>query len=120
MEEDYYQTKESVNDYIRLAKDVHGGALIQKLKKFLPRSTTLLEMGSGPGTDWNTLNQDFDVIGSDLSPEFLRHLKAANPMGTFIPLDAISIQTDKMFDGIYSNKVLHHLKNNELADSIQR
>ena len=32
----YYKTKESVEEYIKLAKDVNGGELIEKLKKFLP------------------------------------------------------------------------------------
>ena len=35
-------------------------------------------------------------------------------------LDAITLSTNKKFDGIYSNKVLHHLKDNELVDSLRR
>lgn len=40
--------------------------------------------------------------------------------GEFLNLDAISINTNKTFEGIYSNKVWHHLMDNELADSIKR
>lgn len=118
--EDYYKTKESVEEYIRLAKDVNGGELIKKLKNFLPLNSTLLEIGTGPGTDWNILNQDYNVTGSDNSTEFLNHLSSVNPKGNFFELDAITIQTNRKFDGIYSNKVLHHLKDNELKDSIKR
>lgn len=117
---DYYKTKESVEEYIRLAKDVNGGNLIKKLKKFLPANSTLLEIGTGPGTDWNLLNETYEVVGSDNSLEFLNHLTSVNPKGEFIELDAAILHTDKMFDGIYSNKVMHHLKANELDNSIKR
>lgn len=120
MNGEYYKTKESVEEYIRLAKDVNGSELIEKLKEFLPLESTLLEMGTGPGTDWSILNLDFKVVGSDNSPEFLSHLISANPNGSFIELDAATLSTNKRFDAIYSNKVLHHLKDHELKDSIQR
>ncbi|MGD1890371.1 MAG: class I SAM-dependent methyltransferase [Cyclobacteriaceae bacterium] len=117
---DYYKTKDSVEEYIRLAKDVNGSQLIEKLKKFLPGSSTLLEIGSGPGTDWKILNRDYEVVGSDNSQEFLSHLTSNNPAGTFLELDAITLNTDDRFDGIYSNKVLHHLKDDELINSLKR
>ncbi len=120
MTKDYYRTRESVEEYIRLAKDVNGSELIKKLKRFLPSNSTLLELGTGPGTDWNILKEDYEVVGSDNSHEFLNHLISANPKGRFLKLDAITLSTDEMFDGIYSNKVLHHLKGNELIDSIKR
>lgn len=116
----YYKTKESVDEYIRLAKDVSGQKLIAIFKNFLPLNSTILEMGSGPGTDWNILNQDYDVLGSDNSHEFLSHLISGNPKGKFIELDAVTLRTEEKFDGIYSNKVMHHLKDIELTDSIKR
>ena len=116
----YYNTKESVKEYIKLAKDVNGKQLIQKLGQFLPSGSTLLEIGSGPGTDWGLLNQLFKVIGSDNSKEFLSHLIAENPDGEFLELDAITLKTDKKVDGIYSNKVLHHLKDDELVEAVKR
>lgn len=120
MSGDYYKTKESVKEYIKLAKDVNGGELIEKLKMFLPSNSTLLEIGTGPGTDWNILNGDYKVVGSDYSQEFLSHLISNNPTGRFLELDAITLNTDERFEGIYSNKVLHHLKDNELTDSIKK
>lgn len=120
MEDKYYKTKESVNEYIKLAKGVSGKQLIEKLEKVLPANAVLLEIGSGPGTDWRILNQSYNVIGSDNSTEFLDHLNNKNPNEKFIKLDAITLRTDKKFDGIYSNKVMHHLTGNELIDSIKR
>ncbi len=120
MTKDYYKTEESVEEYIQLAKDVNGGELIKKLKKFLPLNSSLLELGTGPGTDWNILTEDYEVVGSDNSPQFLNHLISANPQGRFIELDAVTLHTDETFDGIYSNKVMHHLKDHELVNSIVR
>ena len=120
MEGEYYKTKESVEEYIRLAKDVSGKQLIEKLKRILPANSVFLEIGSGPGTDWKILSESYKVIGSDNSAEFLNHLINENPNGEFLELDAITLKTDKNFDGIYSNKVMHHLTNNELIDSVKR
>ena len=120
MKGEYYNTKESVDEYIKLAKDVNGKQLIEKLERVLQPNSVLLEIGSGPGTDWKILNKSYSVIGSDNSTEFLNHLISENPNGKFLELDAITLITDKKFDGIYSNKVMHHLTDNELADSIKR
>ncbi|MDX5586427.1 MAG: class I SAM-dependent methyltransferase [Aureibaculum sp.] len=120
MEGKYYKTKESVEEYIRLAKDVSGKQLIEKLKRILPANSVLLEIGSGPGTDWKILSESYKVIGSDNSTEFINHLINKNPNGEFLELDAITLKTGKYFDGIYSNKVIHHLTDNELIDSVKR
>lgn len=120
MEGEYYKTKESVEEYIQLAKDVSGKQLIEKLEKVLPESSSLLEIGSGPGTDWKILGRSYHVTGSDNSIEFLNHLISKNVNGEFLELDAISLKTDKKFDGIYSNKVMHHLNDDELLDSTKR
>ncbi|CAL2078711.1 class I SAM-dependent methyltransferase [Tenacibaculum sp. 190524A02b] len=120
MHTDYYKTKASVAEYIELAKDVSGKDLIEKLKPFLPDTASLLEIGSGPGTDWNLLNTTYNVVGSDNSEVFLKHLTTHNPTGEFLLLDAITLDTDKKFDGLYANKVLHHLTNDELLASIKQ
>jgi trans-aconitate methyltransferase len=120
MNSGYYHTKESVEEYIRLAKDVNGKQLIEKLKQVLPAKSFLLELGSGPGSDWKILNETYNVTGSDNSTEFINHLKSEIYDGQFIELDAITLETEMKFDGIYSNKVLHHLRDHELTDSIRR
>ncbi len=120
MPTDYYKSKASVEEYIRLAKDVNGSELIGNLKRFLPKNSTLLEIGTGPGTDWKLLDEDYQVVGSDNSLQFLDHLHSSIPNGRFIELDAVSLPIDEKFEGIYSNKVMHHLKDHELRDSIVR
>lgn len=120
MNQNYYQNKESVEEYIRLAKDVNSGQLIRKLKDFLPTNSLLLEIGSGPGTDFQILKKDYRVVGSDFSEEFLNRLINNNIDDDFLHLNATTLETDKKFDGIYSNKVLQHLNNEELKKSIHR
>jgi trans-aconitate methyltransferase len=66
------------------------------------------------------LSDTYQVTGSDDSQEFLNHLQQTYPRGEFLNIDAATIVTDKKFHGIYSNKVLHHLKNEELISSVQK
>jgi SAM-dependent methyltransferase len=120
MEELYYKTKASVKEYIKAAEGYDGKLLIAKLREYLPSGSSILEIGSGPGTDWNILKKDYQVVGSDNSTEFLKHLTSNNPAGKFLELDAVNLATNESFDGIYSNKVLHHLKDEELMASIKR
>ncbi len=120
MSTDYYKSKESVEGYLKVAADVNSKPLIEKLKGFLAAGSTLLELGSGPGADWKILNETYNVTGSDNSDEFLNHLKAVNPNDAFLNLDAVTIKTEHQYDGIYSNKVLHHLEDDELRKSITK
>lgn len=120
MNDNYYKTKESVEEYINLAEGIDGRQLIEKLKKFLEPKSSILEIGSGPGTDFQILKKDYRVIGSDFSTEFLRRLISNNEKEEFLHLDAVTLKTNKKFDGIYSNKVLQHLSDEDLRKSIQR
>lgn len=116
----YYHSKESVREYIKMAKGHDGRKIIPLLKEYLPAKSHVLEIGSGPGTDWQILQKSFITTGSDNSNEFLRHLSNTNPKGKFIQLDASSLLTELKFDAIYSNKVLHHLEDLALDNSIAR
>lgn len=120
MNVNYYHSRASVNEYISLSKDVSGRELIEKFNLILPKKSTVLELGSGPGTDWKILSENHTVIGSDNSKEFLRHLNRQCPKGKFIELDAVSLNTQLKFDGIYSNKVLHHLTDHDLLQSAKK
>lgn len=116
----YYNNKNAVEEYIKAAEGFNGGKLIKKLKEFLPSQSLLLEIGSGPGTDWKILKENYLVTGSDYSENFIQHLYKQFPECEFLQLDAVSLETNKTFDAIYSNKVLHHLTDDELKTSIKR
>lgn len=120
MEEKYYHTKSSVEEYIKMAEGYNGARLISKLKEFLPANASLLELGSGPGTDYKILSEIYAVTGSDYSKAFLIHLKRSFPEGKFLELEAGLLRTEMRFEGIYSNKVLHHLSDEALQTSIKR
>ena len=117
---DYYKTKKSVEEYIKMARGHDGGKIITELKNFLPAKAHVLEIGSGPGTDWSILQKYYEITGSDNSPEFLKRLTAKFPDEAFLLLEASTLKTDLKFDGIYSNKVLHHLEDEALGASINR
>lgn len=120
MSQGFYHTKASVDLYYKMTENINGQLLIDKLKDYLSPKSSLLELGTGPGHDWKILSKDYKVIGSDLSDEFLARLKVNYPTGEFLKLNAANLNYEGVFDGIYSNKVLHHLKDEELHQSIAR
>ncbi|ANQ51883.1 class I SAM-dependent methyltransferase [Flammeovirga sp. MY04] len=117
---EYYKNKETVSEYIKMAAEVDGQELIDVLKHHLPKGSKVLELGTGPGTDFHILEKDYEVIGSDFSEEFLKRLKKRFAEGIFLNLDASTIETDEKFDGIYSNKVFQHLTDDQIKSSIYR
>lgn len=120
MSKAYYHTKESVEEYIKLSEGHDGTHLITPLSKFLPAQLSVLEIGSAEGKDIELLSQTYKVTGSDYSEEFLKVLRSRLPNFDFLHLNAATLETDLCFDGIYSNKVLHHLTDEELLNSINR
>lgn len=120
MAENFYNNKVSVQEYIKMAEGFNGQNLINNFKKYLAPNSKVLEIGSGPGSDWEILNNTFDVTGSDNSQEFLGHLNQEYPNGKFLKLDATTLDLKGITDGIYSNKVLHHLTDPDLKKSIKR
>lgn len=60
------------------------------------------------------------VTGSDNSQVFLDRYRKQNPLADLIKLDAVTILTDRKFDCIYTNKVLHHMVREDLKKSFQR
>ena len=94
MTNQYYLTKQSVNEYVKIVEGYNGHDLIEKLKVFLPKHSSILKLGSGPGVDLKILSENYHVTGLDYSQIFL--------------------------DYIYSNKVLQHLTDDELLEPINR
>ncbi len=116
----YYDTQKGIKEYSRRSQKWGGQKLIKILKKHLPKNSTLLELGMGPGRDFDILKKIYVVTGSDCSKAFLENYKNKNKKSDLIKLDAITIRTTRRFDGIYTNKVLQHLTKRELKKSIKR
>ena len=116
----YYDTKKGIQEYTARSEKWGGQKLIKILKKHLPKNSTLLELGMGPGRDFDILKKIYSTTGSDCSKAFLDRYKKSNKKANLLKLDAVTIQTDKKFDGIYTNKVLQHLTKWDLKKSIKR
>ena len=115
----FFDTEKGVNDYIKMAEGFDGAELIKILRNFLPDGSSLLELGMGPGKDMDLLQKYYNVTGSDNSKIFLDKYKQKNKDADLLLLDAVSLKTDRKFDGIYSNKVLHHLTTDDLKTSLK-
>ena len=105
----FYDDPKNAEDYVKLAKGYDGAALIQILKKHLSDGSSLLELGMGPGVDLDILAKNYRVTGSDNAAYFVDRYKKHHPDADLLILDAIELNSDRQFDCIYSNKVLHHL-----------
>ena len=116
----YYDTEEGVNEYVEIAEGYDGRALVEVLRKHLGSNAAVLELGMGPGKDLEILGESFQVTGSDSSAVFLDQYRAKDPDADLVLLDAVTMDIDRQFDGIYSNKVLQHLTRDELATSLRR
>ena len=116
----FYDEKKTALQYIAMADGFNGRELVEVLKLHLPVGASVLELGMGPGIDLNLLKTHFEVTGSDSSQFFLDRYRASWPDSDLIQLDAMDLDTGRVFDCIYSNKVLHHLTDEELTRSLHR
>ncbi|MCA9948696.1 MAG: class I SAM-dependent methyltransferase [Anaerolineales bacterium] len=117
---DFYADPKNVEDYIKMAEGYDGKELIPLLNPYLPEGASVLELGMGPGVDLDILSQRYQVTGSDRSPIFLERYRQKNENADLLLLDAITLETERRFDAIYSNKVLHHLTPEELKQSLEK
>ena len=116
----YFDERKNVDEYIQIADGYDGQELIAILKLHLPAESTVLELGMGPGKDLDLLAQAYHATGSDNSRVFLDLYREKHPAADVLTLDAASIETDRTFNCIYSNKVLHHLPKSDISRSFQR
>lgn len=113
----YYNDEKNVAAYIEMADGYIGHALINTLEQYIPDGSTVLELGMGPGTDLLLLAQYYRVTGSDFAEPFLQRFRRQHPDIDLMLLDAVTLETNRTFDAIYSNKVLYHLTPAELRQS---
>ena len=116
----FFDTEKGVDEYIKMAEGYDGTELIKILQEFVPEKSTVLELGMGPGKDLDILSKTFTVTGSDNSQIFLDRYKKQNPNADLLKLDSVTIPSERTFDCIYSNKVLHHVTREDLKKSFQR
>ena len=115
---DCFDTQHGVDEYIRIAEGYDGRELIGILRKHVPSDSSVLELGMGPGKDFALLRQYFRTTGSDGSSIFVDRYRALESSADVLVLDAVTIETDRRFDAIYSNKVLQHLTRCDAEQSL--
>ena len=116
----YYDDKENVEEYVKMAEGYDGSEFVPILRQYLPDGATVLELGMGPGKDVDILGEYFQVTGSDHSQIFVDRYLETHPGADVVRLDACEMAIERTFDGIYSNKVLYHLTRDELRQSLKR
>ena len=116
----YFDSEEKVEEYVAMAEGYDGRELVGVLRKHLKDGSTVLEIGMGPGKDLELLVEHFRVTGSDNSAVFLDRYRQEHPDADLVLLDAVTMDINRRFDCIYSNKVLHHLTKEALRRSFRR
>ncbi len=117
---EYFKDYDSVKEYIDMSQGYDGRFLIEILHDFLPFGKSLLELGIGPGRDFEILEKNYKVTGSDYSNIFLNLFRDKNKNADLIELDASSLKTKRTWDSIFSNKVLHHLDRGMMKKSLEK
>lgn len=117
---DFYSDPSKVDEYEKMCDEYDGTEIYNVLDKHLTINSTLLELGSGPGSDIQYFQKRYRNTGSDLSEEFLLRCKNRFSNISFKKLDAVSIETNEEYECIFSNKVLHHLDRESLEESLKR
>lgn len=116
-----YDTTDGVDAYVTMAEGYDGRTHVERLGQLLRPGSQVLELGMGPGVDLDLLlARHYDVVGSDRSQAFLDRYARMRPEVELLRLDAVSIDTARTFDAIYSNKVLHQLTTEDLTRSLRR
>jgi len=116
----FYDESDKVDLYEQMCVDYDGTVIHEALGRHLDAGQSLLEIGCGPGNDMELFRRKYGVVGSDTSHEFLARCRKRFPAIEFVELDAVTIDTDRQFDCLFSNKVLHHLGLDDLVFSFKR
>ena len=114
----FYDSEQNVDTYVRMAEGIDGRDLVAVLERHLSTGSSVLEIGMGPAKDLPWLDRRFRATGSDNSKIFVERARAVDPSADVLALDAVTLETDRRFDAIYSNKVLHQLTPDDLACSL--
>ena len=120
MDENYYENEDNVENYTKFTPTHDGAQLVDALRENVEPQSSVLGLGIGPGKDFKRLKEYFNVTGSDYSKLFLERYRKTDPTADLLHLDARTLETERVFDAIFSNKALIHLSPEELQRSFDR
>ena len=120
MSPDFYEIEKNVEHYIEFTPAHDGTLLVELFDRYVPDGASVLELGMGPGKDFTLLSERFRMTGSDFSHLVLDRYRKIDPDADLMHLDAHTMETDRRFDGIFSNNALIHMSPEELQQSFDR
>lgn len=102
-----------------MCKDYDPSFIVNLVEKYLPKNSSIFELGLGAGIDFKELKKSYNATSSDYSQIFIDLYKENFPQDKVLFLDAKNFKLNEPFDSIFSNKVLIHLSKDELKNSIK-
>ncbi|MBN1821370.1 MAG: class I SAM-dependent methyltransferase [Prolixibacteraceae bacterium] len=86
------------------------------IKNYIPKEVkSILDVGCGNGIITNSLNEEYDVTGADLSDIALSYVKGKKIMCS---CDSIPVANES-FDMVFSSEMLEHLPDEVLSKAIE-
>ena len=86
-----YETKDGVEAYVKMCEGYDNSQFKDIILKHLRKGSEILEIGMGPGNDFEWLSEYYTVTGSDYSKVFINKAKIRFPKGEFKILDGITL-----------------------------
>lgn len=108
-----------IREYRNTSTGNNSTFLINILRKHLAFESSVLVLGIGSGKDLTILSNYYYVTGSDFSKLLLTVYQNLNSDADLITLDPVDLDTNRKFDSVFSNKVLHQMKESELNSSLK-
>jgi trans-aconitate methyltransferase len=106
------------SEYRNTSTGNSNSKILSVLKNHLKLNSKLLQLGIGSGKDLELLSDLYKITGSDFSKLVLSLYQQLNPNADLLLLDPIELKTERKFDAIYSNKVLHQVDSSDLKLSL--
>jgi SAM-dependent methyltransferase len=105
--------------YIEETKDIDMSEQYELFMKYVPKGSLILDAGFGSGRDIAFFKQHYEVIGIDISKEFVDYVKT-NIHQNVHQMDILNLEFEDEFDAIWACASLVHLNYKELLVSFER
>ena len=114
----FYETSETYKGLLAAHDEAYLRHYVALVIRYAPPHAKILDLGCGNGISARLLNQaDFDVVGTDISPLFLKEARAwENPRLRYQVCDVMELPFEsESFNIICSNELIEHLPDVETA-----
>ena len=121
---DYYNT--NVTNLVARYDNADMSQLHQLLLKYIPKNSTILDIGFGSGRDLDFLqSHGYDIWGIDPSTKFVENAKNRFPtkqdqfFEASVPFDKKELGLDKGFDAVINIAMWMHLQHKEYKNVVE-